>query len=211
MSARPSILRGQSLPADTLTLDDFGSRDRLGTAARAAIAEAIEEGRHDGYTAGYQAGLQAAAQSVQADAAQRRGQVQQLTAALNEAIAAFDSREALAVDDVEAAIIDSALLIARMVLARETAVATNPGAEAMARALAVAPTGPAVVRLHPGDAALFEQLAGADVIGQLAPGRSISIVADPSIEPGGCVVDVGACHIDAQLSAALKRVQELLG
>ena len=44
-----------------------------------------------------------------------------------------------------------------------------------------------------------------------APGREpFTIVADPSVERGGCIVEVGASQIDAQLAPALERMREAL-
>ena len=68
------------------------------------------------------------------------------------------------------------------------------------RALALAPAGDAVVRLHPDDIAT----AGGDFA------RDLTILADPTVEPGGCIVEIGACTIDAQISTALDRVREAL-
>jgi flagellar assembly protein FliH len=66
--------------------------------------------------------------------------------------------------------------------------------------------GEVVVRVHPDDAA-----AAADADVPELSARGIRIVADPSIEPGGCVLDVGDCRIDAQLGAAAARMRAALG
>jgi flagellar biosynthesis/type III secretory pathway protein FliH len=41
-------------------------------------------------------------------------------------------------------------------------------------------------------------------------GREVHVVADPSVEPAGCVVECDATRVDAQLSPALARVREVL-
>jgi flagellar assembly protein FliH len=57
----------------------------------------------------------------------------------------------------------------------------------------------AVARLHPSDAAvLAEAEAG------------VTIIADPAVEPGGCILEVGESRIDAQLGPALDRVRAAL-
>jgi flagellar biosynthesis/type III secretory pathway protein FliH len=38
----------------------------------------------------------------------------------------------------------------------------------------------------------------------------VHVVADPSVEPAGCVVECDATRVDAQLSPALARVREVL-
>ncbi len=66
-----------------------------------------------------------------------------------------------------------------------------------------------VVRLNPDDAAL---LAGsADDLAALSPTATLELVADPAVERGGCLADVGDRTVDAQLSSALARVREVLG
>ena len=87
------------------------------------------------------------------------------------------------------------------VLDRELALAKNPGRDAVTRALALAPNGDAVVRLNPADV---------KTLGSVSFGRELSVVADPSVEPAGAVVEVGACRIDAQIGTALERVRDAL-
>ena len=78
-----------------------------------------------------------------------------------------------------------------------TAMAPRAGAGAGADA----PAGDAVVRLNPADVA---------TVGDLTFGRELTIVADPSVEPAGAIVEVGACTIDAQIGPALARVRKAL-
>ncbi len=53
-------------------------------------------------------------------------------------------------------------------------------------------------------------LGGGPLKGGLLDGGNLEIVPDSSVERGGCVVQVGSCRIDAQWSAALQRVTDLL-
>ncbi len=53
-------------------------------------------------------------------------------------------------------------------------------------------------------------LGGGLLKGSLLDGGNLEIVPDSSVERGGCVVQVGSCRIDAQWSAALQRVTDLL-
>jgi flagellar assembly protein FliH len=152
---------------------------------------AEDSGRAAGHAQGYAAGLAAAA----AEAA----------AVLASAADAFRSQEQLVLADVEDVVADLALSIARAVLARELAVMTDPGGEAIARALALAPDGSAVtVRLHPQDVAVLGEL------GELAPGRELVLIADPDVEAGGCVAEAAGRHVDAQVGPALERVAAVL-
>ncbi len=44
----------------------------------------------------------------------------------------------------------------------------------------------------------------------LGAGRDLTLVADPGVEPGGCILAVGDSRIDAQLGPALDRVRAAL-
>jgi flagellar assembly protein FliH len=60
------------------------------------------------------------------------------------------------------------------------------------------------VRVHPDDVVAIGDVEA------LAPSRSIVLLADPSVDRGGCVVDAGPCEIVAMIGAALERVREVL-
>lgn len=184
----------------------------------AVVAEATrvatERGRAEGYEHGYAAGLAKAeaeatvraAEQAQAAAATelaRDAQLQDRLAALRSATEALLRREAVAVAEVEATVVELALGLARAVLDREIRSASDPGREALTRALALAPQGaPAVARLHPDDHALLVDALPAD--------RQLTVLADPAVERGGCVVDTAGRRIDAQVGPALERAAAVL-
>ena len=63
---------------------------------------------------------------------------------------------------------------------------------------------PAVARLSPDDADTIGELA------DLSPSRPLTVVADPTVEPGGAMVEIGSTTIDSQLSRALERVRAVI-
>ena len=67
--------------------------------------------------------------------------------------------------------------------------------------------GDIVVRVHPDDAGTIEQTLAASRHGAT---RSVLTLADPSIEPGGCIVEAGACRVDGQFGGALERLRVAL-
>jgi len=110
--------------------------------------------------------------------------------------------------------------LASAIIGRELAVAVSPGADALARALALVPAGSvAVARLNPADAAILAE-PGAEAAGPAAGAgfgggltgtpATVTIIADPAVEPGGCILEVGDSRIDAQLGSALDRVRTAL-
>jgi flagellar assembly protein FliH len=193
-------------------LTDPHLQDVLASARR----QAVEQGSAEGHRAGYAAGMalaaaeaavaaEQAAQVAAADQARREAELDRATALLAAAAEAFRQRDATAIADIEGVVTELALQIARTVLDRELAVSENPGREAVRRALSLAPPDcPATVRVSPVDA---ENLGDLEALGA---GRSLVVVADPTIEPGGCVVDAAGRQVDARIGPALGRVAEAL-
>jgi flagellar assembly protein FliH len=182
----------------------------------AAKRQAVAEGHTEGHAAGYAAGravadaealvtAQAIAQQQAGAEARRQAEVAQALDVLGRAADGFRQREAVSVAEVEDVVVDLALQVARAVLDREIASSTDPGRDALARALVLAPTDcPATARLHPDDAAALGP------VDDLAAARRLVVVPDPSVERGGCVVDAAGRQIDAQVGPALARVAAAL-
>jgi len=119
----------------------------------------------------------------------------------------IESQRSKAVTVAEDSVAVLAFEVAEAVLQRELVLAAEPGQEAVARALRLVPPQVEVtVRLNPSDA---ENL-GAALEGTDEEGRLLTIVADDSVEPGGCVLEAGTCRVDAQVGTALMRVRRLL-
>jgi flagellar assembly protein FliH len=176
-------------------------------AQRAGYAEGHREGYAHGLEVAATEARAVALAQAEAHAAAERDREARVHAALevlDRVTTALQAREAVAVHEVEDAVTDLALQISAAVLTRELALSTDPGRDALARALALAPRDAAVTaRLHPADAA---SLAGVDSFA----GRPLHVVADPAVEPGGCVVDTAGRQIDAQVGPALARVAAVL-
>ncbi len=175
---------------------------RVEAAMRDGYAHGHAAGREDGFAAGYAAG-EAAGQAALAD---DRRRLADALASLTSQVARLDEATAAARSEFEATVADTAIAVAAAVLDREVAVATDPGAEAIARAMATAPSGPssATVRLHPADVERLGDTAA------LAPGVALSVVADAALTPGGCVLTVAQTSIDATIEGALARVRQVL-
>ena len=181
-----------------------------------ARLEAVEQGRLVGHEAGYAAGRaaaerQAARLAQQHDAARRladQQREQQAQSALDVLLAvatAFRRQEHVSVAAVEDAVVDLALSLSRAVLDRELLTAADPGRDAIARALVLAPEGvPVTVRLHPDDAALLTD------VDTVTAGRPVVVVRDLSVERGGCLVEAAGRSIDAQVGPALARAAAAL-
>ena len=84
--------------------------------------------------------------------------------------------------------------IAEALVGRHLELAAAPALDAVHRALALLPRqAAATVRVHPDDVATLPDLTDA------LPGGSVVVVADPTVEPGGCVAEAGDRTVDARL------------
>lgn len=91
-------------------------------------------------------------------------------------------------------------LVVEVVEALAGSLPPNLDARRLAEALALAPDDElAVVRLHPDDAEAALSLP-----------VDAKVVADETVERGGCIVEVGPTRIDAQRGPAIARLRSLL-
>jgi flagellar assembly protein FliH len=166
----------------------------------------------EGFTAGHAEGMAAAA-AVVAETEQAAAEVQarwerrmaSATAALAAAAARFDEASVPGADEVRDTVIGTVLTLVEDLLGRELALADSPVLDAVRRALTLCPSdAPTVVRVHPDDLAEIPEEALTELP------DTVRVVGDLTLERAGAVADTGPRRIDAQLGAALERVQAVL-
>jgi flagellar assembly protein FliH len=189
---------------------------RLGDVYADQLARLREEARREGWAAGHAEGLVASEQIVAAAerAAEERLAAVQIrwerrlasaTAAMGAAADRLDATAAPAVDELRDSILDAVIILVGDLLGRELAMAASPGLDALRRALTLCPTDvPVVVRLHPDDLAEVPPEALAELP------ASVTVLGDDAVERAGALAEAGTQRIDAQLSAALERVRQVL-
>lgn len=202
-SSRPTgrIWRGVDAPratAATLAVELPGAA----RASTSSVAERIEAARAEGYQQGL---AEAEADAACSAAEERRRQLARMADAMCAAAdAVVDGRQRATVE-AQATVVQLAVDLAEAVVRRELAMGRQPAVEALRRAVSLVPSGEdLLVRVHPGD------VVPADELQSLVPTAAVRVLADPAVEPGGCVVDAGACHVDAQIGPALARARQLL-
>lgn len=175
--------------------------DSFGGDGEAGFSDLLERIRRQGYDEGYRAALNEAAA---AEAAGRAAQMRRIADALVQGAQAVAQarHEAVQMGAGEAA--ELACQLAEAFLQRE--LSTHSAAvEAVTRALHLVPEDQdLIVRLHPAD------VVGPEEIQELVPDAAVRVVADPKVEPGGCVVVAGPCRIDTQMGPAMERVRQVL-
>jgi flagellar assembly protein FliH len=168
--------------------------------------EAAEQSRLLAFEKGYNDGLDQARHDVIAATDEANKAVRRALAALAQAADGFDERQTVAIADVEDAIISAAFEIAQSVVQHELLSMTEPGAEAIARAMQLAPArGELVVRMNPQDVETLNTTNFSSTT------RTVLIAPDQTIELGGCIVDAGNTQIDARFSAVFANVRSALG
>jgi flagellar assembly protein FliH len=189
---------------------------RLGDVYAEELARLREQAHAEGFAAGHAEGMTAAAAVVaetERAAAQRLADVQarwerrlaSATAALGAAVTRLDEAAAPVAEEVRETILGTVLTLIEDLLGRELALADSPVLDAVRRALTLCPADePAVVRVHPDDLGEIP----AEALAELPD--TVRVIGDASIERAGAVAETGSRRIDAQLMAALERVQAVL-
>lgn len=209
---RSTIRRAADLPV----VGGGGPSFRLGDAYAEELARLRQFAHAEGFTAGHAEGMAVAADVVaetERAAAARLADVQarwerrmaSATAALAAAAARFEEASVPAADEIRETVMGTVLTLVEDLLGRELTLADSPVLDAVRRALALCPSdAPVVVRVHPDDLGEIP----AESLAELPD--TVRVVADTAIERAGAIAETGPRRIDAQLGAALERVQAVL-
>src|SRR5581483_13118 len=177
-SSRVRVLRGHSVRTGVSPLDVEIAAPSAPVDPAAARAEE-QRGYDDGFRAGMAEGLAAGRAAAAHETAAVLARLEMLGRGLAEAAEELRRRQGLELAGLEDTLARTAFDLAAAVVGRELALSAAPGADALARALV--PAGcVAVARLHPDDVAALGEVSGA-----------VTVIADPAIEPGGCILEVG--------------------
>ena len=210
---RTTVRRAADVP---VAVNGQSATFRLGDVYAEELTRLRSHAHAEGFAAGHAEGMTAAAAVVaEAErAAQERlldvqarweRRMASATAALGRAAAGFDEATAPVAEEIRETILGTVLTLVEDLLGRELELADSPVLDAIRRALTLCPSdSPALVRIHPDDLAEI----AADELSALPD--TVRVVPDPSIERTGAVAETGSRRIDAQLRAALERVQAVL-
>lgn len=199
--AASRVLRGQAGRHATAATFTASLPERSPSPATDS-SDPIAQARAAGYEEGYRA---ARAEAEAGSQAGRDEQLRRLADALVSAAAEAGTARAATLTVATREAVELAFELAEALVQRELQLASDVGVQAVTRAVGLLPNGEdLVVRLHPDDVVTAEEL------GSVVADASVKVVADPDVEPGGCVVEAGPCHVDAQIGAALRRARQLV-
>jgi flagellar assembly protein FliH len=182
------------------------------------VTEVRESARAEGYSAGWSEGRRVAAADARVEAeavardaaAAEQARIQRHASTLEAVAVAATQLERRAVpvfEEFTESILAVATELAEAVLGRELALATDGGADALRRALELAPRQrPVTVRLNPEDLATLAVLDSTVEI----DGRTVTLVPDASLQRGDAVAVCDTTEVDARLTAALDRARKAL-
>jgi flagellar assembly protein FliH len=178
---------------------------RSGLERRADGRDAAPRDFEAGVREGFQRGVRHAREQLEPvhahQAAELAARADALLGALTEQIASL--QQSLA-DDVT----ELAVEIARSAVGATLRIRGEVIGPVVAEALTaiVEEHGKPVVRLHPDDLARV-----GDRLGALLAARDVELVSDPSLRPGGCVVDTARASVDATVQTRWRRALQAIG
>lgn len=173
-----------------------------GTPKGPTLDEQLAEARRAGYLAGREEALgDALLQAEQERAAALRA----ISSSLSEACRSLTRERHALVQEVVGEAVDLAFELLEALVSHELEQDDSPVRSAVTRALSMVPEGEDVrVRVNP------EIPLSAAELASLGEGNAILLLKDPAVEATGCIVEAGACRIDAQIGPAMERVRSVL-
>ena len=165
----------------------------------AAAEESVRRALKDAETRGYEAGMARARAETSAQLAALGERVKRLDAALHLLCRPLEQLDA----DIEGELAQLALSIGKQLARRELRIEPGQVIAILRESLALLPAAAREVRvhLHPEDAATVREHL-------TAPGteRAWTIVEDPTLSRGGCVIHSQSSRIDARVEARIAAV-----
>lgn len=212
------------IPGEEITAAELWSFGAIDTAAQLLEAKAkareseqddvnLESARQESHKAGYAAGLVQGRAQAQAELQQKMAdflanQAKDAAQHFGELFDTAQNQLAGAQQTMAQGVLELSCELARQVLRQELSVNPNVLLPVIREALDMlgAEHRSAVVRMHPADLEVLEGLMATEFAGM-----KLTLRADSSLHPGGCVVDSAGMVVDASLQKRWQRAVATLG
>ena len=171
--------------------------------ARARASQVLNEAKEQGFRLGKEEGAQEAKDEAMSAA---KGDVASVVSALQKATSELSSVREKALKDNDTEMLGLVLGVTRLVLSREIKTDKALILQQIRRAAEILGEADEVtVKLHPLDL----KVAQRNMDDLLPEGKSmkLSIVADKSVEMGGCLLECDRGKVDARISTQLERIE----
>ncbi len=179
------------------------------------IRAVTEAQKREGYQAGYTEGTQAGFEQARHDAreecrAAARAELDQLMAAMKQGLGEFESNKRRLIAVAEAGLVELAVAIARRVC-KVHIDASHESVVANARAVLdmVRHENDLELRVNPTEHELLQEHT-AELMRNMEQWDHVSIVADPAVARGGCLLRTRHGTIDASIDGQLDRIARVL-
>lgn len=190
---------------------------RIRAAAEVAATALREEARRQGYDEGFRGGVTEAerqvAERVQVQArAIAEAELRTALPAVNAAVVQLQLERDRWLSWWEEAAVRLAAEMAGRLIRSELSLRPELMRDRVAELLELAAGQPRLtLRLHPDDLSRLQAVTD-DLIGNLSAAGETTLVSDPQVTPGGCVIESTHGRIDGQVETQLARMaEELLG
>ena len=214
--AGPLVVKHVEPTEEGLMADDIGPNgaknavqaaesraDAIISEAQARASEVLNEAKEQGFQLGKEEGAQEAREEALKAV---RMEVASTIRALQNAASELNMVREKALNDSDTEMLGLVLGVTRLVLSREIKTDKTLILEQIRRAAEILGEADEVtVKLHPHDL----KVAQKNVDGLVPDGKSVklSIVADKSVEQGGCLLECSRGTVDARISTQLERIE----
>ncbi len=167
-----------------------------------SLIDLRDKARYDGYAEGYREGQEKAAEEAARNLENFQAKARQIITVLEEALESSKNLLEAEQQNLEQYAARLSVEMAESVLDHEIATGQISVLDTIRHALSMLPaTGEIIARVNPGD---LEFIQSADIV------LPLRLVSDQSVQPAGCILEMGSAMVDARLDMAIQRIKKEL-
>ena len=198
------VARYEHHALESINPEQYGGKDYVDPAAILAEARALAEQKvEEAYAEGLARGTEAGEARFKESVAEAGQMLHAASEALTQAREQF-------LASTEQEVVRLAVAIARKLVEREISMDPSLVADTARRAIEkILDAERVVVRVHPGDLEAMREHR-VTLLEEFEAIKALEVVADDSVEPGGCVAETDQIEIDARIEAQIEEILKTL-